>query len=106
MTQNEENGREQEIREIAYQLWEQEGRPEGRDIEHYMAAARELEARSATATQDENAGRGGQGQGEDPVDRRAPDVETSSKPRAARAAKSKASTAKKAPATRTKKNGG
>jgi hypothetical protein len=30
--------REEEIRRIAYQLWEQEGCPQGRDLEHYFKA--------------------------------------------------------------------
>jgi hypothetical protein len=30
--------RESQIREIAYGLWEQEGMPEGRDVEHYFKA--------------------------------------------------------------------
>jgi len=30
--------RETEIRQIAYQLWEKEGRPQGRDLEHYFKA--------------------------------------------------------------------
>ena len=29
------------IRERAYQLWEQEGRPEGRDLDHWLRAERE-----------------------------------------------------------------
>ncbi|MGE4047454.1 MAG: DUF2934 domain-containing protein [Acetobacteraceae bacterium] len=29
-------------RERAYQIWEREGRPEGREIEHWMQAKREL----------------------------------------------------------------
>jgi hypothetical protein len=42
---------EQSIRERAYQLWEQDGRPDGRSIDYWLQAARELEeeevARSA-----------------------------------------------------------
>jgi hypothetical protein len=30
--------REQEIKEIAYRLWENEGRPEGKDFDHYLRA--------------------------------------------------------------------
>lgn len=33
-----ENDREQRIREHAYRLWEQEGRPEGADLDHWQAA--------------------------------------------------------------------
>ncbi|MBI4488263.1 MAG: DUF2934 domain-containing protein [Deltaproteobacteria bacterium] len=30
--------REEEIRLIAYQIWEEEGRPQGRDVEHWLKA--------------------------------------------------------------------
>ena len=30
--------REAEINQIAYRIWEEEGRPEGRDLEHYLRA--------------------------------------------------------------------
>ena len=30
--------REEEIRRIAYRLWEEENRPERRDLEHYIKA--------------------------------------------------------------------
>lgn len=33
---------EEQVRELAYRLWEQEGRPAGRDQEHYFEAARIL----------------------------------------------------------------
>jgi len=32
----------QRIRERSYQIWEQEGRPEGRDLDHWLQAEREL----------------------------------------------------------------
>jgi hypothetical protein len=32
----------QRIRERAYQLWEEEGRPEGRDVDHWLNAEHEL----------------------------------------------------------------
>ena len=31
-------GQEDEIKRLAYQLWEEEGRPEGRDLNHYYMA--------------------------------------------------------------------
>ncbi len=31
-------GREEEIRLIAYQIWEEEGRPQGRDVENWLKA--------------------------------------------------------------------
>ena len=43
---------EQAIRERAYHLWDGDGRPDGRSIDYWLQAARELEeeaARSATA---------------------------------------------------------
>jgi hypothetical protein len=30
--------RGEEIRQIAYQVWEEEGRPNGRDLEHWLRA--------------------------------------------------------------------
>lgn len=36
---------EQQIRELAYEIWEEEGRPEGRDQEHYFRAKELLEQR-------------------------------------------------------------
>ncbi len=35
---------EEQIREAAYYLWEQEGHPEGKDIEHYFRAKEILES--------------------------------------------------------------
>jgi hypothetical protein len=35
------------IRERAYQLWEQEGRPEGRHMDHWLQAERELATENA-----------------------------------------------------------
>ncbi len=32
---------EQAVRETAYRIWEREGRPEGRAMEHWLQAARE-----------------------------------------------------------------
>jgi len=36
--------REERIRERAHQLWEQEGRPDGRHADHWERAAREVDA--------------------------------------------------------------
>jgi len=36
---------EQQIKELAYAIWEQEGRPDGRDQEHYFRAKQILEAK-------------------------------------------------------------
>lgn len=36
--------REEKIRQRAYQIWEAEGRPDGKQDEHWQRAAREIEA--------------------------------------------------------------
>jgi hypothetical protein len=33
-----------QVRNRAYQIWERKGRPQGRDLEHWLEAERELEA--------------------------------------------------------------
>ena len=38
---------EENIRELAYTIWEQEGRPEGKDMEHYFHAKKVLEQEEA-----------------------------------------------------------
>jgi hypothetical protein len=38
---------EEQIKELAYQMWEQEGRPEGKDVEHYFTAKQILEEQEA-----------------------------------------------------------
>jgi len=38
---------ESRIRERAYRLWEREGRPEGRSLDHWLEAERELATQSA-----------------------------------------------------------
>lgn len=43
--------RETRIRERAHQLWEREGRPSGRELDHWEQASREIDAEdSAVAT--------------------------------------------------------
>jgi Protein of unknown function (DUF2934) len=37
----------QRIRERSYQIWEQEGRPEGRHLDHWLQAEHELVAENA-----------------------------------------------------------
>jgi Protein of unknown function (DUF2934) len=44
---------EERIRERAYQIWEREGKPHGRDAEHWQQAASEIDAEGAV-----NAGAG------------------------------------------------
>lgn len=40
------NDREQKIHERAHALWEQEGRPEGRHLDHWERARKEIDERS------------------------------------------------------------
>ena len=46
---------EQSVREAAYFLWEREGRPEGRALEHWRAAQRIAAHREGNLTADEEA---------------------------------------------------
>ena len=48
---------EEKIRELAYELWEQEGRPEGRDLDHYDAAKNILEDADGGAARPSNSGK-------------------------------------------------
>ncbi len=43
-----ENDRESQIRDRAYALWEQEGRPQGDDLRHWLAALEEFGSESLT----------------------------------------------------------
>jgi len=38
---------EEQIKQLAYTLWEQEGRPEGKDTHYYLTAKQILEEREA-----------------------------------------------------------
>jgi hypothetical protein len=40
---------EEQIRELAYEIWEQEGRLEGKDLEYYFRAKQMLEEREAAS---------------------------------------------------------
>ena len=40
---------EEQIRELAYLLWEQYGYPEGKDVDHYYRAKQILEEREAAS---------------------------------------------------------
>lgn len=44
-----ESNREQRIRQRAYEIWEREGRPHGRDAEHWQQAAAEIDAETVPA---------------------------------------------------------
>ena len=39
---------EEEIKKLAHEIWEQEGRPEGKDIEHYFHAKKLLDEQEET----------------------------------------------------------
>jgi len=41
---------EEQIRELAYTIWEQEGRPEGKDLEYYFRAKKILEEREVASS--------------------------------------------------------
>jgi hypothetical protein len=40
--------KKQAIRERAYAIWEEEGRPEGRDLDHWLRAEADLDLSSST----------------------------------------------------------
>ena len=42
--------REQRIRERAYALWQREGRPDGREREHWQTATREIDSESGSGS--------------------------------------------------------
>lgn len=46
---SQQTGSDQQIRERAYAMWEREGRPAGRHLEHWAAAEREIKAEGAFA---------------------------------------------------------
>lgn len=41
---------EEQIRELAYFIWEQQGRPEGKDVEYYHRAKQILEEQEAASS--------------------------------------------------------
>jgi hypothetical protein len=43
---------EEQIKELAYAIWEQEGRPEGKDLDYYFRAKQMLEEREAASPPD------------------------------------------------------
>ena len=43
MATDDQTFREQSIRERAYLIWESEGRPVGKDVEHWWQAEREID---------------------------------------------------------------
>jgi Protein of unknown function (DUF2934) len=51
--------KERRVRERAYDIWQREGRPHGRDAEHWQQAAAEVEAESKLPAEPETVGAGG-----------------------------------------------
>ncbi len=47
---NEGTEREERIREEAYRIWEQEGRPQGREREHWKEAVRRVDSGNGSST--------------------------------------------------------
>ena len=45
-----------EIASLAHAIWEQEGRPEGREVDHWLSAERQLRERRARSTPPAEAG--------------------------------------------------
>jgi Protein of unknown function (DUF2934) len=45
----EREDREERIRERAHQIWEREGKPHGRDAEHWQQAGAEIDAEAAAS---------------------------------------------------------
>jgi len=44
---------EHRIRELAYAIWEQEGRPDGKDLAHWLCAEAEIAAEDRGAAEEE-----------------------------------------------------
>ena len=42
---------EEQIRQLAYALWEQEGRPDGKDVEHFFRAQQILQQQELSVTE-------------------------------------------------------
>ena len=51
----------QEIEKLAYQLWEQEGKPEGRALHHYFTAERMLHQQQTRLPSSPTPNKGGSG---------------------------------------------
>jgi len=49
-----QNEREARIRDRAHEIWEKEGRPEGRHREHWERAAAEIEAKENVDPEDDS----------------------------------------------------
>jgi hypothetical protein len=47
--------RHERIRQRAYEIWEREGRPDGREHEHWDRATKEIDAESSEIAQDPDA---------------------------------------------------
>jgi hypothetical protein len=51
--------KQRRIRERAYEIWQREGRPHGRDAEHWQRAEAEIEAEGQARGEPETVGAGG-----------------------------------------------
>jgi hypothetical protein len=68
-----DSDRERRVRERAYAIWEREGRPQGREAEHWLEAEREIAAETEIADVSGN------------VDQSRPEVAPAPRPRRSRA---------------------
>jgi hypothetical protein len=94
---------ERRIRDRAYRIWEEEGRPADRDVEHWLRAAQEVAAEegSDAAAATASAGTGGTDEADaaaKPKKARAP-RSAAAKPTGAKAAAGTAGKARKSPKT-------
>jgi hypothetical protein len=51
--------KQRRIRERAYEIWQREGRPHGRDAQHWQRAEAEIETESQARSEPETVGAGG-----------------------------------------------
>jgi len=65
------SGREDEIRQRAYRIWEREGRPDGMDKDHWERAERELAGETPPEAPKRAGARGKPAAGAKPAARRA-----------------------------------
>ncbi len=59
--------REARIRQRAYEIWQSEGRPEGRDVEHWQRAEAEIMAEAGAAGEGSDRAPAGKPQSEPPA---------------------------------------
>jgi hypothetical protein len=86
------------IRDRAYDIWEEEGRPAGRDVEHWLRACQEIAAEQGVTPADDSTGSDTTGSGEAP----APKTRKPRAPKAAAAEADEAAPAKPRKSTKPK----